>query len=298
MDPKNIQIGEGLSLRIMVIDPEHAEHLLEKYTKNRTISKVHMIKYATDMMQGLWRFNAVPILISKDGEIMDGQHRLKAIIKSGVSQKIVVIWGVDKSAFMTIDQGKPRSGGDVLSIIGLSKEKSTAISALIIKRYNFYNGRIGTMGNAGRIYNSSNINNRAAMNNEMIIGEYEGKKAFYDEIYYKFSEFKIDDRNTIKHSFKKIGGWRNPFVIYSILYEINSTAANDFIKKLALGSGLQDGSPILFLRNKIIELMNYDKKISYRELVIFYLKSWNAYRLGQKVSHFIVKEGDKIPDII
>src|ERR1019366_7444668 len=50
------------------------------------------------------------------GRLIDGQHRLRAIMKSGTAVMVLVFDGCDPEAFGVIDQGKKRGSGDLFAI--------------------------------------------------------------------------------------------------------------------------------------------------------------------------------------
>lgn len=101
-----------------IISPAVAKDLLEKNTTNRSISEKTAGRYAADMKAGRWINNGQGIILSNEGELLDGQHRLRAIIASGTTLSMLVVRGVAKETFATMDSGKPRSLADVLGIEG------------------------------------------------------------------------------------------------------------------------------------------------------------------------------------
>lgn len=121
----NGQIQAG----IVAISPASARELLERNSHNRTINATRVALYAEDMRAGRWQTNGEAIIIAEDGTILDGQHRLMAIVKAGVTIRTMLVRGVKRETFKTIDQGRPRSLGDVLGIDGF-KNRSMLASAL------------------------------------------------------------------------------------------------------------------------------------------------------------------------
>lgn len=107
-----------ISITQELVTPERASTLLLKNDRNRRISKPLVTQYAQLMERGEWMFNGDPIRLNCDGTLLDGQHRLSAIVQSGQPQRCVVIQGVQTEAFKTIDTGRKRGTGDMLSIRG------------------------------------------------------------------------------------------------------------------------------------------------------------------------------------
>jgi hypothetical protein len=98
------------------ITPEIARRYFEANGPNRHISDVKVDSYARDILAGRWKVNGESIKFSKAGRLLDGQHRLLAVIKSGRPVQMMVTYGLDDDTMDTIDRGRPRSIGDLLSI--------------------------------------------------------------------------------------------------------------------------------------------------------------------------------------
>lgn len=90
-----------MQIEVIEIGPLLATSLLLKNTINRAISKVAVDQYARDMEAGNWKLTHQGILIGKDGVIIDGQHRLLAIVKSNTTQKMLVT--IDESFETPLD---------------------------------------------------------------------------------------------------------------------------------------------------------------------------------------------------
>ena len=78
----------------------------EGQQKNRKVDDNLVDRYAHQMKKGLWDVNGEGIIIAESGRLLNGQHRLHAVIKSGKTIQSVVIYGVEEEAFKTIDTGK------------------------------------------------------------------------------------------------------------------------------------------------------------------------------------------------
>ena len=107
-----------ISSSIETFSPSAASAALMNNDANRPISKNTVAVYASAMKNGEWMLNGEAITFFNDGGLANGQHRLKAVISSGVPLTTLVVRGVDRGAFKTIDGGKRRRVGDVLSIMG------------------------------------------------------------------------------------------------------------------------------------------------------------------------------------
>ena len=96
-----------------------AKEFLKLNVKNyRTIMKNVVEKYSKDIGDNLWEKNGEPIVISKDGVLRNGQHRLNGIIKSGKPALMYMIFDADNCAMF--DMQSKRSNRQILRDLGYS----------------------------------------------------------------------------------------------------------------------------------------------------------------------------------
>lgn len=124
-----------MEIKLVLVTPEVAASYLEKNDKNRK-SKDRLIARLSDSMErGEWRLTSETIKFDINGNLIDGQHRLKAIIKSGTSQKFMVSFGEDPENFSVIDDGVPRTGGDALYLSGYENGNNVAAACNLVICY-------------------------------------------------------------------------------------------------------------------------------------------------------------------
>jgi hypothetical protein len=111
------------------ITPTLAKAYLEKNTNNRPLNLSHVKYLAASMSSGQWRITHESIAFDQDDKLIDGQHRLSAVVSSGATVQISVTRGCDSSTFAVINDGQRRSASDALSIAG---EKNAARLAAIV----------------------------------------------------------------------------------------------------------------------------------------------------------------------
>jgi hypothetical protein len=113
----------SIQSELITVTPEKATELLEHNRLNRPL--------AAQIIAGKWRFNGDTIKIAATGDVLDGQHRLWAVIEAKRPIDTLIVYGVEREAFATIDTlRKVRSGGDVLSLNGASRYRNIMASAL------------------------------------------------------------------------------------------------------------------------------------------------------------------------
>jgi hypothetical protein len=109
------------------ITPSLAQSMLDRNMENnRSISPNRVIQYANAMAEGKFLLNGETIKFDRKGQLIDGQHRLLACVRSGTSFQAFVVRDLDHTVFSTIDIGRKRSIGDALHHMGASNSKMTA----------------------------------------------------------------------------------------------------------------------------------------------------------------------------
>jgi hypothetical protein len=120
-----------MELSIETITPKQAEKYLQFNTSNRNLRKSLVSQYARDMANGKWRLTHQGVAFNCDGTLLDGQHRLKAIVESGVTVQMLVARGVDSKHQLVMDDHAKRSAGDALTLA--RGERVTATEVAIVR---------------------------------------------------------------------------------------------------------------------------------------------------------------------
>lgn len=127
-----------LELTVETIYPKTAKEWLEYNTHNRKVSERLVEIYAEAMSAGEWVLNGEPVIFDKNGRLQSGQHRLLAVIESGVSIKSVVVRGAEPENIYSLDAGRRRRMTDVLTLRG---EKDVAnLSAMLVWHWRYQHG--------------------------------------------------------------------------------------------------------------------------------------------------------------
>lgn len=97
------------------VTPAKAQKWLrDANTHNRRQGDVS--SYARDMREGRWQETHEPIAFSDDGVLIDGQHRLAAIVASGATVRMLVVRGTQMETQGVIDCGRSRSLADRIKL--------------------------------------------------------------------------------------------------------------------------------------------------------------------------------------
>lgn len=109
------------------ISPAVAKYILDKYNKfNRTKKPGKIAKYRQDMVDNKWTDTYDPLKFTTELILRDGQNRLEACVAAGVPFVTHVAFGIPDQACVNMDQGKARSGSDVLTIAGFQNTAGLA----------------------------------------------------------------------------------------------------------------------------------------------------------------------------
>ena len=97
------------------ITPEMAQDILDHHNENnRKLRGNHVDKLAIEMRKGNWRLSNDNICFDVNGNLINGQHRLKAVVCSGVTIKAFITYGLPKESFNVMDTPQNRNEIDVI----------------------------------------------------------------------------------------------------------------------------------------------------------------------------------------
>lgn len=246
-----------------VITPSHASELLKNNICNRNPKKVHIKSLAHQMRNGQWLYNGEPIIIAKDGIILDGQHRLYAIIEANVSVEMEVIRGIENNVMHTIDSGVARTTADSLNLLG----------------YDNSTGLAKTVRNLIQFRNKQTL--RESRSRDQLISN----KDIIDFIENEPPVIRVFADARTEHNFKKsnILTKSEIAVFWYIFKDIDEEKANIFFDKLLCGIDIKADDAVLHLRNKlIIDKTNKNTSMNYSTKLKLIFKAWNKFYNNEK----------------
>ncbi len=260
----------------ILVTPKVAKQYLESNTRNRNI-KIHAVnRYAKDIKAGKWKKDTGDFIrISKTGVVLDGQHRLTAILKAQTSIELDFIFGLEDSIFTVIDTGVSRTKGDLFKIDGV--RNANQIPAIISFQYALENGRIW----------NNNVKNK--LTNSECLEEYYKKPEYWQDIMKISSTWYREFSKILNKSF--IGGF------YATLLKIDKDKAYSFMNQLCTGNDISN-KMINKLRQKLIQDKLATKKIKRSIKTAFVIKTWNLFLLDKelKILYFDSKR-EKYPKL-
>jgi hypothetical protein len=120
-----------------LITPEVAADMLSRNIGNRLLRPRVVKAYATDMTAGQWRLTHEAIAVTAAGQLLNGQHRLHAVVQSGRTQTFwVAVYETSETAMdLPIDCGARRNTSDILRQDKMHVQTAGAVFRYAIVRH-------------------------------------------------------------------------------------------------------------------------------------------------------------------
>jgi len=211
-----------------LVTPETAREWLESTRINRPLRGDQVKAYARDMREGRWRPVGDPIRIDRLGRLIDGQHRLSAIVESGVSLSLVVISGLEPEDQLVIDSGVKRRAADQL-ILGGQHNMKYGVRAASVAR------AMATI-DAGRAFD-----NKMRVTNPEIFEAMEKYPGIIDSVVAVEGLHRVAGISPL-----------NAGIVHLVGTERIPDTTFKFFADLRSGAGLGATDPVLLLRNRLL----------------------------------------------
>ena len=132
-----------------LVTPDRARELLEGNVANRGLRLEAVHAYARDITEGRWMITGESVKIDWTGRLIDGQHRLEAIVESGQAVTLLIVTGLDPIVQRVIDVNVRRTAGDALRMLGVERNVYEVASAARLAVL-FDRGEARRYGTSGR----------------------------------------------------------------------------------------------------------------------------------------------------
>lgn len=266
---------------VVTITPIMAKQWLENSAfDNRKLDSTRIIKIASDIKKGKWIFDGTPIRFNGKDNILDGQHRLTAIVKADKEVSSLVIRGLETQSKNTIDTGKSRSVADVLHFNGHINTTTLAATGRLAVAYRDYKGDLAAW---------SKSSSRAAISNQEIVDEIANNSKLVNSIQSVIS---------LRYVKRLIGGGTAGFIYYMFTKVSSQHLADSFFQSLERGHDLTLGSPILELRNTLAlrdSKMGFSGQRRSTYNIALFIKAWNAWRGNEEAKQLRYSFEEEFP---
>ncbi|MFD0883123.1 hypothetical protein ACFQ08_00890 [Streptosporangium algeriense] len=256
------------------IDPGRAQELLRRNGRNRRLDKGTVDRYAEAMRRGEWQLSHQGIAVGENGELLDGQHRLEAIIKADIAVEMPVARGMSRDAFSVLDTGKRRSPSDALRLAGAT---DTLHLSAALRYLHIYLNSPDSMwsGSATRLTNDQILDLR-------------DKHPRMEECVRKARP--INANTGIITS-------ACATALYVTLDACPDMDIDPWVTGITTGANLDIGDSRLALRNFFanVRAVSGKRRVDAREHIAIYIKAWNAWRTGRKIKVLFFRKGEVMP---
>jgi len=189
------------------LTPELAQELLTQNKSNRPVRPRRVDELVKIIEQGKWKHTHQGIAIDSNGILQDGQHRLLAVVKSGITITIELSTDCYPDSFDSIDTGSVRSRTDALTLVGIPLVVSRIVAATIPWVYSYGEGRALSNKSPFSISNSESLDfidkNPVVIKSGEFTASMPSKGKLLQSSITSFLHFEISKRNSNAEEFLK-----------------------------------------------------------------------------------------------
>jgi hypothetical protein len=270
-EPTLAELYKDVRVSIVRVTPDVAREWLEKNQRNRKLSKKHRNFLSSVMKAGDYLLNGETIIFDTDGILMDGQHRLYAVIESETAQDFLVVRGIVPEAFDTLDGGRARTTGEVLAMEG--EVNGNAIAGAVSQFIQFID-RGGVMYSSG---SGDRVRKATPRLTARVLSAHPGLR-----------ESVAAMRNS--PVYKNQQG----YVLHYLFGVADRRLADDFLSVLCNGSS-DTGRPFNVIRESLIRTpLTSSARLAFAAKCV---KAFNAERSGERPKMFKVGDKEDFPTI-
>jgi hypothetical protein len=264
--------AKGPIARVIELNDEFAAELLEHAAVNRDVRPSRVARYRADMLSGHWKLNGEPLIISRDGKLVDGQHRALAALGTEAHVPALLLLGIEPDAMETMGQGIPRTAGDYLGIEGEANARTCASIARFLIAYRANDGEA--------------LKDTARATNAEVLDFYRENR---DDVQRSASLALSVAENTRMLVAPSVLGF-----CHCVLHALEGAAAqaDEYIVQVAKGELLAEGDPAFTVRTR---LLNMGKSGAAKKAGVIFT-GWNAFR--QKRTLKTVRVSTRLPPIV
>jgi len=265
-----------IKTELRLITPAIAKDMLKRNFGNRRLNLRNVGFLCKEMKIGNWKFDGQPLRFTASHQLLDGQHRLEALIEADMSLEFLVITGVNPDAFTVMDTGKNRNSSDIFSIEGIENYSNVAAATRMICMTQ--NGKHADTYGA---YKPSNTDLLDFYSENKSISKY------------------VENADFLYRSFNRVISTSHIAAYGFLMAELNVQESEEFWKKVCTGVGIDEGCPTGALRSKLIADKMSLKKIPRNDKKGLIFKAWNFYRKGADVKFLRYNaQTEGVPELI
>ncbi|NUP17677.1 MAG: hypothetical protein HOV73_18265 [Streptomyces sp.] len=255
---------------VIDVTPELARVWLRANTRNRKTRDRAVTEYARDMAAGHWNLNGEAIKFSHDGSLLDGQHRLRAVVESDTTVQMLVVVGLPAEAQETMDTGRKRTTGDVMGLRG--EANAHTLAAVLRRVYAWDQGDKKFSG-------SYSATNRECA---QLLAEQPNIR--------RSAEIAVRTRHAFPHIPQSVLG-----TAHHLFSRLDAETTAWFFERIGDGASLPLGHPVLALRARVTSERLDSVRMSEARHMAYRIRTWNAVREGRSLDRLVQPPNSPMP---
>lgn len=268
----------NFSIKPQLITPAYAAELLKMNTNNRAIRQSKVDALAESMRKGEWELSNDAITISEGNALLNGQHRLMAVVKSGVPCNFIVYTGAPDSTFDIMDTPSLRKVSDVIQRKGgTNTVRMQATIAAVSRWIDDYENNWETL---------FRFDNHARGTRREAITYYEEHKDILTKWLNRAAQ--IVEKNVALLPTTTLAGFA--VFLESKLNHSEEKIAT-FLKELIL-DGMTSNGTILYARKRLLRNKMKLETLKRGDDIRLLVRAWNDFCLGRQVQ--IIKMNEDV----
>lgn len=255
-----------ISSVVETITPAMARVYLGLNVKNRRKKDHRITRYARDIAAGNWKLTGEAIKFDRDGNLVDGQNRLYAVIEANAPAQFLVVRGLDPETMEVLDSGAPRSAADALTLHGYGNGKDVAAVCHSHKMWasgGFIHAMTGTNAGAARMTNAEIIEYADA--HPDLVGIAPQARKIATQLRFPSGPVAVVLHETIA---------------------LAGEQAYSFFDRIAEMQGGGAGDPVSTLLKRATAEANRGGRILPGTAMFLLIRSWNAFITGERLVKF------------
>jgi hypothetical protein len=267
----------GRRLRVIKVTPELAKMWLEaSQVPNRNISWPIVAQYARLMKEGKWRPTGDPIRLTERG-VLDGQKRLHAIIKAGVTIELVVLDNAEEADQDAYDSGQGRTAAQQIRMRGKFKNPNV----------------VSSVCRAVLQWHTETLFSHAYRPHTLEIEEFAERWRTRVEA---SVEHAVAIGKTTKVSKALVGAFA--FTAYDAAVthpeRVKVAQIDDFLEALATGANMSAENPVMVLRDQALRFDNLQKREPEGTQLYRIIATWKNWRRNRTYTKLQLPKGGEI----
>ena len=256
-----------VTIELTFITPDLASAMLRHNTRNRKMRARGLDRMVRSMTNGLWMFTHQGIAFDWNDDLLDGQHRLQAIVKSDRGQWMIVVHDLNPDIMPVIDGVQKRGAGDALRWAGFTNANDLAAMAKIVISFD---GGVMKTSTSARLLDipAEEILEWAEMNGESATDAVTLARRIYDA----------------KYPTPSLAALASAAYIIT---RISPQGAAQFFEDMANLTMRGKGDPLFTLYGRLANVGTRSGKrerLGGASLLHLYFRTWNAYCQGEPLT--------------